>query len=46
MVAPYRWPLPRGLSCRDAVMYRRELDKEQATPSLFDLLDLEGGKAA
>lgn len=33
-------------SFRDAVMYQRELDREQATPSLFDLLDLEGGEAA
>ncbi|GGD33284.1 hypothetical protein GCM10010915_12090 [Microbacterium faecale] len=28
-------------SFRDAVMYQRELDAEQATPSLFDLLDTE-----
>ncbi|WP_345543477.1 DNA methyltransferase [Microbacterium jejuense] len=28
-------------SFRDAVMYQRELDNEQATPSLFDLLELE-----
>lgn len=33
-------------SFRDAVMYQQELDREQATPSLFDLLDLEGGEAA
>jgi DNA modification methylase len=33
-------------SFRDAVMYQRELDAEQATPSLFDLLDLEEGTAA
>lgn len=33
-------------SFRDAVMYQRELDREQATPSLFDLLDLEEGDAA
>lgn len=28
-------------SFRDAVMYQREMDAEQATPSLFDLLDFE-----
>lgn len=33
-------------SFRDAVMYQRELDNEQATPSLFDLLALEEGDAA
>lgn len=33
-------------SFRDAVMYQRELDNEQATPSLFDLLDIEEGSAA
>jgi hypothetical protein len=33
-------------SFRDAVMYQRELDQEQATPSLFDLLDIEEGTAA
>ena len=32
-------------SFRDAVMYQRELDNQQATPSLFDLLDLEGDAA-
>ena len=32
-------------SFRDAVMYQREMDREQATPSLFDLLDLEGDAA-
>ena len=32
-------------SHRDAVMYQRELDQEQATPTLFDLLDIEGGAA-
>ena len=29
-------------SFRDALMYQRELDAEESTPSLFDLLDLEG----
>lgn len=33
-------------SFRDAVMYQRELDSEMATPSLFDLLAIEGGTAA
>ncbi|MGX9346615.1 DNA methyltransferase [Microbacterium sp. KNMS] len=33
-------------SFRDAVMYQREMDREQATPSLFDLLDLESDAAA
>ncbi len=33
-------------SFRDAVMYQQELDREQATPSLFDLLELEDGTAA
>lgn len=33
-------------SFRDAVMYQREMDLEQATPSLFDLLDIEEGSAA
>lgn len=33
-------------SFRDAVMYQRELDAEQSTPSLFDLLDIEEGNAA
>ncbi|WP_205828280.1 DNA methyltransferase [Microbacterium sp. PF5] len=32
-------------SFRDAVMYQQELDREQATPSLFDLLDIEGSAA-
>ena len=32
-------------SFRDAVMYQRELDNEMATPSLFDLLDIEGSAA-
>lgn len=33
-------------SFRDAVMYQRELDREQATPTLFDLLDIESESAA
>lgn len=33
-------------SFRDAVMYQRELDAEQSTPSLFDLLGIEGSDAA
>lgn len=33
-------------SFRDAVMYQRELDNAQATPTLFDLLDVEEGSAA
>jgi hypothetical protein len=33
-------------SFRDAVMYQQELDREQATPSLFDLLDMDEGSAA
>lgn len=33
-------------SFRDALMYQRELDAEQATPSLFDLLGIEGSDAA
>lgn len=33
-------------SFRDAVMYQQELDNKQATPTLFDMLDLEGGEAA
>lgn len=33
-------------SFRDAVMYQRELDAEQATPTLFDLLTIEEGTAA
>ena len=32
-------------SFRDAVMYQQELDNQQATPSLFDLLDIEGSAA-
>lgn len=32
-------------SFRDAVMYQRELDNQQATPTLFDMLDLEGDAA-
>lgn len=32
-------------SYRDAVMYQQELDEKQATPSLFDLLDMEGAAA-
>jgi hypothetical protein len=33
-------------SFRDAVMYQREMDQQQATPTLFDLLDIEEGDAA
>lgn len=33
-------------SFRDAVMYQRELDAEQATHTLFDLLDIETEEAA
>lgn len=33
-------------SFRDAVMYQQEMDREQYTPTLFDLLDIEGGEAA
>ena len=33
-------------SFRDAVMYQRELDTKQATPTLFDLLDIESEPAA
>lgn len=33
-------------SFRDAVMYQQEMDREQSTPTLFDLLDIEGGEAA
>lgn len=32
-------------SFRDAVMYQQEMDREQSTPTLFDLLDLEGSAA-
>lgn len=32
-------------SFRDAVMYQQELDNTQATPTLFDLIDIEGSAA-
>lgn len=42
----------RGFGCelnpvshRDAVMYQREQDRRESIPSLFDLLDAEGGAA-
>ncbi|WP_431785356.1 DNA methyltransferase [Microbacterium maritypicum] len=33
-------------SFRDAVMYQKEMDQKQATPTLFDMLEVEGGEAA
>ena len=33
-------------SFRDAVMHQKEMDQKQATPTLFDLLEVEGGEAA
>ena len=42
----HRSDLPMNpTSFRDAVMYQQELDNQQATPSLFDLLDIEGNAA-
>lgn len=34
------------ISFRDAVMYQREMDNSQATPTLFELLDMEMAGAA